>query len=92
MSTAIFDSILAVHVIFALAWLGTLIAGIFPALRLLNANVGDPARDPAIFRRGIVLSRLVAVTGGIAVLFGLVLYYYIDFVDTTSQLVLLDQL
>jgi hypothetical protein len=83
MSAAILDTILAIHVIFALVWLGAMIAGIFPALRLLRAGATDSARDPAIFGRGIVLSRVVAGAGGLAVVFGIVLYYYINFVDKT---------
>jgi hypothetical protein len=82
MSAVIVDTILVFHVVFALVWLGAMIAGIFPALRLIRAQATDPSRDdPAIFRRGIVLSRIIAGAGGVAVVFGLALYYYINFVD-----------
>jgi hypothetical protein len=79
MSGAIFDTLLVIHVIFALAWLGSMIAGIFPALTLINAK----ASNASTFKRGLVLSRIIAGTGGIAVVFGVALYYYINFVDKT---------
>jgi hypothetical protein len=59
-----------------------MIAGIFPALKLLNASSTDTASNSTTaFKRGIMLSRVVAGAGGVALIFGIILYYYIYFVD-----------
>ncbi len=54
MSGAIVGALLLIHAIFALVWLGTMIAGIFPALRLLKADGTNMASNSASsFKRGL---------------------------------------
>lgn len=76
MSSSIFDLILVLHAVFALAWLGTLLAGLSPTLKLYGSS-----GDALTFRRRMMLRRLIAGTGGIAILMGFLLYYYIAAVE-----------
>jgi uncharacterized membrane protein len=78
LSQVIFDILLILHIVTALAWLGALFAGLFPALKLYGPS---SAGDAPAFRRGMMLRRLISGVGGLAVLFGIILLYYISAVD-----------
>lgn len=78
MSAAIFDTLLILHVIFALVWLGALFAALSPTLKLYKGS----SLDSSSARRGIMLRGLIAGAGGISVIVGIILYYYIVQVDT----------
>ncbi len=78
MSSTIFGIILGLHAIFALVWLGALLAGLSPSLKLCRSS---SLVDVSIFRRGMLLRQLIAGSGGAAVVMGLLLYYYVTAVD-----------
>lgn len=72
MSSTTFDVILGLHAIIALVWLGSLLAGLSPSLKLYGSSA-----DVSAFKRGLMLRWLIAGSGGVAVIMGLLLYYYV---------------
>lgn len=73
-----FDGLLGLHIIFALAWVGTSFVG----ARLLLRVVQTP-NDSSLRKRALLMRTLIAATGGITILVGAGFYYYINFYRTS---------